>query len=35
MMYGYASDIIDRITDHPYKRIDELLLWNVKLWGKT
>ena len=28
---AYLRDIIDRIADHPYKRIDELLPWSVKL----
>ena len=27
---AYLRDIIDRIADHPYKKIDELLPWNVK-----
>ena len=27
---AYLRDIIARIADHPYKRIDELLPWNVK-----
>jgi transposase len=28
---AYLRDIISRIADHPIKRIDELLPWNVKL----
>jgi transposase len=27
---AYLRDIIARIADHPYKKIDELLPWNVK-----
>ena len=27
---AYLRDIIARIADHPIKRIDELLPWNVK-----
>jgi len=28
---AYLRDIIARIADHPAKRINELLPWNVKL----
>jgi transposase len=28
---AYLRAIIARIADHPAKRIDELLLWNIKL----
>ena len=27
---AYLHDIINRIADHPIKRIDDLLPWNVK-----
>ena len=28
---AYLRDIITRIADHPAKRIDELLPWNIQL----